>query len=278
MALRSSGACAITAGSAKNMARTTVSQLPRCLRTSFRLFQGNLLYVLTWLSETAHGSRGYRHAVNREVLYDRTEGGDRPNNNRPDGNCKYRGAHRQVNPIAPEVARRTGKSVTPPIPSSGKPATADEAAARCSALARASLRFPRGGTRPAREPAADTRARPWQSENTAGELAETSRFAREQQFCTMKDSYYALRRAATGRCIVSIRRIQNSDLCNPTISSNVTRLNRVNEPLNLSRRRALISAAGLARIRRPRARRAGRDLFHRGQGGQRAGQRLRQER
>ncbi len=47
-----------------------------------------------------------------------------------------------------------------------------------------------------------------------------------------------------GRCIVFIRNIQNSDLCNPTIPRNVTRLNRVNEPLNLSRRRALVSAAG----------------------------------
>jgi len=43
-------------------------------------------------------------------------------------------------------------------------------------------------------------------------LAETSRFAREQRFCTVEKTLIMHLGELDWRCIVSMRRIQNSDL------------------------------------------------------------------
>ena len=84
------------------------------------------------------------------------------------------------------------------------------------------------------------------------------------------DGKYTLTNAATD----SARPTRRSDLCNPAILPDVSPLTseRITQSLATPR---LGLRCWMARLRRPRARCAGRDLFHRNQGRQCARQRLR---
>ena len=64
----------------------------RAVRTSFDFSKELSFYVLIELLRHHTRSGGYLRVVGIVSVYNRTGGGDRPNNKRPDGNCEYRGA------------------------------------------------------------------------------------------------------------------------------------------------------------------------------------------